>query len=78
MQMNVSEDDTVYMVIMDREEQYRIWPSDRPLPFGWEATSKQGTQQECIDYIEEVWTDRRPRSLREKMDEMERRNRGNT
>jgi MbtH protein len=40
---------------------------------GWnEVAGKSGTKQECLDYIEEVWTDMRPLSLRKKMEEMER------
>jgi MbtH protein len=28
-----------------------------------------GTKEECLAYIEEVWTDMRPLSLRKKMEE---------
>jgi MbtH protein len=31
----------------------------------------EGTKTECLSYIEEVWTDMRPLSLRKKMAEME-------
>ena len=48
----------------NHEEQYSIWPADREVPLGWKAVGKQGTRQECLDYIEEVWTDMRPLSLR--------------
>ena len=66
------EDTTIYTVVINHEEQYSIWPTDRDLPLGWSAVDKTGTKQECLDYIEEVWTDMRPLSLRKKMEDMER------
>ena len=64
------EDTTIYRVIMNHEEQYSIWPADRELPLGWNDTGKTGPKAECLAYIEEVWTDMRPLSLRKKMQEM--------
>ena len=69
------DDDTTYEVVVNHEEQYSIWPADRELPLGWTKAGKQGTKQEVLDYIEEVWTDIRPLSLRKKMEEMERQRR---
>ena len=63
------EDKTIYNVVMNHEEQYSIWPVDREMPLGWKAVGKQGLKQECLDYIEEVWTDMRPLSLRKQMEE---------
>ena len=39
---------------------------------GWSDAGKQGTRQECLAYVEQVWTDMRPSSLRQKMEEAER------
>src|SRR4051794_32025233 len=66
------EDDTIYKVVVNHEEQYSIWPADRENALGWNDAGKSGTKQECLDYIKEVWTDMRPLSLRKKMEEMER------
>jgi len=63
------DDDRTYNVVVNHEEQYSIWPIDREMPLGWKAPGKSGTKQECLDYIEEVWTDMRPLSLRKKMEE---------
>jgi MbtH protein len=63
-------DDTIFQVVMNHEEQYSIWPAHRELPLGWHAAGKTGTKAECLAYIEEVWTDMRPLSLRKKMQEM--------
>ena len=62
------EDTTLYTVVMNDEEQYSIWPAGRELPLGWREVGKTGTRAECLAYIEEVWKDMRPRSLREQMD----------
>jgi MbtH protein len=67
------EDDTVYKVVVNHEEQYSIWPAHRDNPLGWRDGGKSGRKQECLDYINEVWTDMRPLSLRKKMEEDERR-----
>ena len=67
------EDETIYKVVFNHEEQYSIWPADRENPPGWNDAGKSGTKQECLAYIEEVWTDMRPLSLRKKMEEEARR-----
>lgn len=54
-----------FQVVRNHEDQYSIWPAARELPLGWEAEGTTGTRQECLDRIDEVWTDMRPRSLRE-------------
>jgi MbtH protein len=64
--------DRIYSVVVNHEEQYSIWPEDRETPPGWKAVGKTGTKEQCLEYIEEVWTDMRPLSLRKRMEEMER------
>ena len=56
-----------YKVVINHEEQYSIWPIDRDIPAGWNNIGQTGTLEECQDYIEEVWTDMRPLSLRKKI-----------
>lgn len=51
-------------VVVNHEDQYSIWPAHREAPAGWREVGKQGTEEECLAYIEEVWTDMTPRSLR--------------
>jgi MbtH protein len=63
------QDTTIYKVVVNHEEQYSIWPAAREDPPGWTDAGKQGTRDECTAYIQEVWTDMRPLSLRRKMDE---------
>jgi MbtH protein len=60
-----SDDARVWRVVVNDEEQYSIWPAERENALGWRASGFQGTKQECLSHIESVWTDMRPRSLRE-------------
>ena len=64
MNANEQEDNMVFKVIINHEEQYLIWPADREIAAGWKDAGYQGSKQECQAYIEEVWTDMRPRKLR--------------
>src|SRR5262249_24632769 len=66
--MEEREDNTIYKVVMNHEEQYSIWPADRENPLGWKDAGKSGPKDECLAYIKEVWTDMRPLSLRKKME----------
>jgi len=69
--MEEQEEDTrTYDVVMNHEEQYSIWPAGRDLPAGWREAGKRGLKKECLDYIDEVWTDMRPLSLRKHMEQM--------
>lgn len=68
--MSDNEDDrTVYRVVRNHEEQYSIWRADRENPLGWQDAGPRGTKEECLAYIERVWTDMRPLSLRRQMGE---------
>ena len=71
-EMEEREDNTIYKVVMNHEEQYSIWPADRENALGWNDAGKTGTKAECLEYIKEVWTDMRPLSLRKKMAESAR------
>jgi MbtH protein len=65
-----SDDESVtYRVVTNHEEQYSIWPADRENPPGWRDGGKTGTKAECLGYINDVWTDMRPLSLRKRMQE---------
>ncbi len=65
------EDRETYMVVVNHEEQYSIWSEYRDLPPGWRAAGKSGLKSECLEYINQVWTDMRPLSLRKRMAELE-------
>jgi MbtH protein len=62
------EDTTTYRVVVNHEEQYSIWPAERETPPGWRDGGKVGSKAECLEYVEQVWTDMRPLSVRQQMD----------
>lgn len=53
-----------YSVVINHEEQYSIWPVSKPIPLGWEAAGFEGDKDACLGYIQQVWTDIRPKSVR--------------
>ena len=65
----MSNEEATYKVVVNHEEQYSIWFADRENPPGWNDVGRQGTKEECLAYIEQIWTDMRPLSLRKQMDE---------
>ncbi|MGI8625081.1 MAG: MbtH family protein [Geodermatophilaceae bacterium] len=62
------DDERRYEVVTNDEEQYSIWPVGRDIPAGWRSVGRQGSKSESMAYIDEVWTDMRPLSLRRQMD----------
>ncbi len=56
-----------FVVLINDEGQYSLWPTFKDVPAGWTTVGPRGARQSCLDYIEEHWTDMRPRSLAEQM-----------
>ena len=65
--MSFDSDKTVFQVVTNDEEQYSIWPDYKAIPEGWKAVGVSGDKATCLAHIEEVWTDMRPKSLRNAM-----------
>ena len=65
------EDGTFFALIND-EGQYSLWPTFADVPAGWKVVHGAGTRQDCLDFIEENWTDMRPNSLIEEMKQYEK------
>jgi MbtH protein len=53
-----------HKVVRNDEEQYSLWPAGRENPPGWYDAGFSGTEQQCLDQVDKVWTDLRPASLR--------------
>ena len=70
--MNMTEEDFEYQVLVNHEEQYSLWPTFRDIPNGWKQVGPIGTKQECLDYVNEVWTDITPLSVRKRIAEYEK------
>jgi MbtH protein len=62
--MSIDSEDTIFRVVVNHEEQYSIWPDYRAVPDGWKEAGMVGSKKACLEYIETVWTDMRPLSLR--------------
>jgi MbtH protein len=61
-----------YLVLINDEEQYSLWPAFRDIPAGWRATGPKGKRRECLDWIDKNWTDMRPKSLKDAMEQSAR------
>jgi len=59
---------TEFHVVVNDEEQYSIWPTALPIPAGWATEGTTGSEPECIERIESIWPDIRPKSLRESIE----------
>jgi MbtH protein len=64
--MSDEADNAVYRVVVNHEEQYSLWLTDQDLPAGWREAGKTGSKAECLAFVNEVWTDMRPLSVRSK------------
>ncbi|WP_340563546.1 MbtH family protein [Streptomyces sp. GSL17-111] len=53
--------------VRDDEDQYSIWPATIAVPGGWHLEGTEGSRADRLAHIDEIWTDMRPRSLRERM-----------
>ncbi len=67
--MSFDSEDAIFQVVINEEEQYSIWPDYKAIPDGWKAVGVSGEKAKCLAHIEEVWTDMRPKSLRDAMAE---------
>ncbi|WP_261560607.1 YqcI/YcgG family protein [Frankia tisae] len=56
-----------FKVVVNDELQFSVWPEGRRNALGWFDAGVAGSRQECLDRIEQTWTDLRPRSLRRTM-----------
>ena len=52
-----------YCVLVNDEGQHSLWPEFIEVPAGWQVAFGAAGRQECLDYVEENWTDMRPLSL---------------
>lgn len=60
-------DGGLYRILKNDEDQYSLWPSEKNIPNGWKDIGVDGTGDECKKWLDENWTDLRPKSLKEKM-----------
>ena len=61
-------EDGEFLVVVNDEGQYSLWPSTLHVPAGWSLTGPRGARGVCLAWIDEHWTDMRPRSLARQME----------
>ncbi|MCP3979039.1 MAG: MbtH family NRPS accessory protein [bacterium] len=65
----MEDDDSAAIVVVNHEEQFSLWPINMAIPGGWRAEGFEGSRRECLDYIDRVWRDIRPLSMRRMIDD---------
>ncbi|MET9535458.1 MULTISPECIES: MbtH family NRPS accessory protein [unclassified Streptomyces] len=67
--MNPFDDpDGEFLVLVNDEGQHSLWPASFDEPDGWRVGHPRDSRSGALAYIEENWTDMRPKSLVEAMD----------
>jgi MbtH protein len=61
------DEDGRFYVLVNDEEQHSLWPAFAEVPAGWRIVFGESDRESAIEYVEQNWTDIRPRSLREAM-----------
>ncbi|MEU9326547.1 MULTISPECIES: MbtH family protein [Streptomyces] len=64
MSANPFDDDSLeHFVLVNDEGQHSLWPAFAEVPAGWTVVHGRAARQECLEYVEQHWTDMRPKSL---------------
>lgn len=61
------DEDGRFLVVVNDEDQHSLWPVFVEVPAGWRTVFGEASKAECLAYVEQNWTDMRPKSLREAM-----------
>jgi MbtH protein len=54
-------------VLIDDEEQHSLWPACTEVPAGRHVAYGKASRPACLEYVEQNWTDMRPKSPRDAM-----------
>lgn len=54
-----------HVVLVNELDQYALWPVHRGVPAGWRSAGVEGDEAACLAAVRRLWTDMRPRPLRE-------------
>lgn len=55
---------SLFLVLLNQEEQYSLWPSSVDVPMGWKCAFGPERKAQCDAFVEEHWRDMRPKSLK--------------
>jgi MbtH protein len=61
------DEDGRFYVLVNDEDQHSLWPTFADVPQGWRVVFGEDSRAACLEYVEQNWTDMRPKSLREAM-----------
>ncbi|WP_434449419.1 MbtH family protein [Lentzea sp. E54] len=53
-----------FLVLVNDEDQYSLWPSFAEVPHGWTVSLGASPRAAALAHVEENWTDLRPLRLR--------------
>jgi MbtH protein len=56
-----------FYVVANDEQQHSLWPAFADVPAGWQTVFGEASRSECVEYVEQNWTDMRPKSLQDAM-----------
>lgn len=57
------DEEGTFFVLVNDEGQHSLWPTFADVPAGWTTVHGAASRQSCVQYVEENWTDMRPKSL---------------
>lgn len=70
--INAADETLIYKVVISEEAHYSVWPAYKANAAGWNDAGKQGSKVECLNYINDIWSDVRPNHLGPTKDQIPR------
>ncbi len=55
--------DGTFLVLVNDEGQHSLWPTFADVPDGWTVVHTSTDRQTALNYVDQNWTDMRPKSL---------------
>ncbi len=52
-----------FLILINAEKQYSLWPDFASIPAGWAIFSGPDSREVCVKRIEDIWVDMRQESL---------------
>lgn len=62
---NDNNQDDLFVVVINHEEQFALWAKFSAVPDGWTQVFGPEQKQPCLEFVKQNWTDMRPKSLRD-------------
>ena len=59
------DDNATFVVLVNDENQHSLWPTFADTPGGWRVAFGEASRADCLQYVEQNWSDIRPKSLTE-------------